>query len=64
MSGYTWVTTPVLTNPAGAFAKVLFIPIAKAYVGYVVGKANNIARQREAKGYQPYSGGPLFHEYC
>jgi len=61
---YTWVTTPVMTNPAGAFAKALFIPIAKMYVNYVVGLANSVAEQREAKGFQPYSGGPVYHEYC
>ena len=39
---YKWVTTPVMSNPAGAFAKALFVPVAGAYVRYVVDKANNI----------------------
>jgi hypothetical protein len=53
-----------MTNPAGAFAKALFVPIAKMYVNYVVGLANSVAEKREARGFQPYAGGPVFHEYC
>jgi len=59
---YKWVTMPVTSNPAGAFAKALFIPVAKIYVNWVVGKANKIASHKESVQYS--TGGPVYHEYC
>ena len=61
-SAVTWVTTPVMSNPAGAFAKALFLPVVKAYVGYVMEKYNNITMQRHHKGTTHYYGGAVYHE--